>query len=351
MARESLPQVAGPEHLTDVLRRSGVLGSGEVRSVEVKSAHPQLVSQVIRLGLTYDGAADGPASIILKTGLTKCDGSVSKTGRFEVEFYRRLAGGEPVRFVPRCFDAAFDPDTKAWHLLFEDLTDTHDVATEPPLPPTREQCERILTTLARFHAGWWDDARLGVSIGTWLEISAEPFSPRFVKLYESFADRLADRLSPERRGIYERFIESASSLLERYRTHRNLCVIHGDAHVWNFLLPRDSGDDVRIIDWGGWRVGLAANDLAYMMATHWYPDRRREMERPLLDHYHEVLVASGVRDYARAALDEDYRLSVLWQLVTPVWQATIGLPPRIWWSHLERVLLAIEDLGCGSLLR
>jgi hypothetical protein len=41
---------------------------------------------------------------------------------------------------------------------------------------------------------------------------------------------------------------------------------------------------------------------------------------------------------------------VLWQLATPVWQAEHHLPPVIWWSHLERVLLAVDDLGCRDLL-
>jgi hypothetical protein len=36
--------------------------------------------------------------------------------------------------------------------------------------------------------------------------------------------------------------------------------------------------------------------------------------------------------------------------MTPVWQAAIDLPPVIWWSHLEWILLAIDDLGCRDLL-
>ena len=61
-------------------------------------------------------------------------------------------------------------------------------------------------------------------------------------------------------------------------------------------------------------------------------------------------VAQGVRGYDRAALEADYRLSALWQLMTPVWQASIDLPPVIWWSHLERITLAVDDLGGRDLL-
>jgi hypothetical protein len=28
----------------------------------------------------------------------------------------------------------------------------------------------------------------------------------------------------------------------------------------------------------------------------------------------------------------------------------IDLPPLIWWSHLERIMLAVDDVGCRDLL-
>jgi hypothetical protein len=86
------------------------------------------------------------------------------------------------------------------------------------------------------------------------------------------------------------------------------------------------------------------------MAVHWYPDRRIRLERPLLDRYHAALTSHGVEGYDRRALDDDYRLSVLWHITTPVWQAAYNIPPVIWWNNLERVLLAVEDLGCRDLL-
>lgn len=63
-----------------------------------------------------------------------------------------------------------------------------------------------------------------------------------------------------------------------------------------------------------------------------------------------MLAENGVRDYSRADLHDQYRASVLWQITTPVWQAAYNLPPVIWWNNFERVLLAVEDLGCRDLL-
>jgi hypothetical protein len=70
----------------------------------------------------------------------------------------------------------------------------------------------------------------------------------------------------------------------------------------------------------------------------------------LLDRYHETLLAHGVEGYDRRALADDYRFSVLLRITTPVWQAASNIPPVIWWSHLERIFLAVDDLDCRELL-
>ena len=62
------------------------------------------------------------------------------------------------------------------------------------------------------------------------------------------------------------------------------------------------------------------------------------------------MISHGVAGYGRAALDDDYRRAVLWQITKPVWQWTAQIPPVIWWNNLERVMMAVEDLGCEELL-
>jgi thiamine kinase-like enzyme len=168
--------------------------------------------------------------------------------------------------------------------------------------------------------------------------------------YARFADRLGDDLSSEQRALYERFQASTATLIARYETRRNLTITHNDAHVWNCFMPRDGGGDVRLFDWDGWRIGVGASDLAYMMAVHWYPERRRRMEQALLDRYHTTLAECGVRGYDRQMLDDDYRLAVLWQIASPVWHAAYDIPPVIWWNNLQRVVMAVDDLGCREWL-
>ena len=64
----------------------------------------------------------------------------------------------------------------------------------------------------------------------------------------------------------------------------------------------------------------------------------------------ETLTAHGVNGYDRRALEDDYRLSALWQITTRLRQAAHGVPPSIWWNNLERIMLAVDDLGCRELL-
>jgi hypothetical protein len=350
---ESLPRAAHAEHLTDSLRRSGALGCGRVCNVVVENSRTTILSRIVRLRLTYDGAADhAPSSVILKTGLPDRAAKGWNPGRQEVAFYTQVASVMTARLVPRCFEAHWDAEQNAWHLLLEDLTDTHVIATTWPLPPTVEQCQVIVRARARFHAEWWDDPRLGTTIGTLADTNAtDQYLRRLAETLNRFTDHVGDRLPRQRRDLYDQLLAAAPRLSARYHSHRNLTIVQGDAHVWNCFLPKNGGgDDVRLFDWDSWRVDTASDDLAYMMAMHWYPDRRRRLERSLLDFYHATLVANGVTGYDREALDADYRLSVLWQITTPVWQWSGGIPPAIWWNNLERILLAVEDLGCRDLL-
>lgn len=353
MTPPQLPDVVEPARLTAALRKSGVLDAGAVREVKVLHQHPALVSHVIRLGLRYVGESAGaPHSVILKMPHPTYAKTLANSGRHEVAFYTHLAPNMPSQIVPRCYDGHFDEESLAWHLLLEDLTDSHAIATTWPLPPSRDQAMAIVTALARWHASWWDHPGLGETVGTWMSTDdSAKLMETFAGHYDRFADLLGDRLSEERRIIYRRFIEKAERLLQRYHSHRHVTIAHGDAHTWNFLLPRAGvTDTVRIFDFDQWRINVPTNDLAYMMATQWYPERRQALERPLLHRYHDTLIAQGVTGYTRGTLDQDYRWSVLWHVTKPVWQWSINIPPVIWWNNLERVMMAVDDLGCEELL-
>jgi hypothetical protein len=87
----------------------------------VQSSKATILSRIVRLRLSYDGAAqETPASLILKTGLPERAGAHWNSGRKEVAFYTQIATAMSARLVPRCFDAVWREDTNDWHLLLED---------------------------------------------------------------------------------------------------------------------------------------------------------------------------------------------------------------------------------------
>src|SRR5207245_2646626 len=93
-----LPGVTQPEHLSEALRRCGVLGAGRVRDVAVESSRATILSRIIRLRLAYDGdAGDAPRSVIFKTG--RPERSDGNAGRQEVAFYTRVAAVMSARLV------------------------------------------------------------------------------------------------------------------------------------------------------------------------------------------------------------------------------------------------------------
>jgi hypothetical protein len=347
------PPQADADYLTAVLRKSGMLDRGRVVAARSVHSFPTVLSHFHRLKIECEGATEGvPRHLYLKTGLPGSPGAAMDSGRREVAFYTTVGTATPAGLLPRCFDAQAAPDGSSWHLLLEDLTDTHFIATPWPLPPTVAETETIMRCRARFQAPWWDDRRLGNGIGhrpsddetgewvTWLG-----------QQYEAFADALGERLPPQRRALYEKLLTAAPRLVQRVRSWRHVTIIQGDSHVWNCFLPKDgTAETPRLFDWDGWRVAVGTDDLAYMIAMHWYPDMRQRAERPLLDAFHDELLAHGVTGYDRRALQDDYRLSVLWQTTRPLWMRSVGIQPRIWWSNLERIHLAADDLGCRELL-
>ena len=312
-----------------------------------------MVSHVYRLRLAYDGDADGaPATLFFKTRQLDRKADAPSWGHSEVVFYRKLAPQAPADILVHCHDSHWDETSGDWHLLLEDLKDTHAMPSRWPFPPMVADCETVVRTFARFHAAWWDDPRLGTLVGIWANPADAPKGQqRMIEAVAKLADALGDRLSREHRVVYERLIDRFEALSVRYHSHRNMTIVHGDAHVWNCFLPAAGTTGTpKLFDWDGWRVDYASDDLAYQMALHWYPDLRRERERHLLDIYHAELMKQGVTGFDRRALQDDYRLSVLWTTMTPVWQHAGGIPAWIWWSHLARIHLAVDDLGCRELL-
>ena len=131
---------------------------------------------------------------------------------------------------------------------------------------------------------------------------------------------------------------------------RALTVAHGDAHSWNFLFPRAAEGAAFLIDWQLWHLDVGARDLAYLMALHWSPQRRGELENHCLHYYHRELQRQGVTTYSFDELLLDYRRGAVRNLTLPILFWSRGMKPANWWPRLEYALAAYSDLNCEELL-
>ena len=354
-----------PEWLTRILCEKDYLSQGQVISVQ-KANRPQQTAtwfaDISFLHVSYSGKApkSAPRRLFLKVSRPDLEPADLLYGRKEVEFYSTIANAMDDPPVARCYDAVYAPDTGRSHVLLDDLSETH-IQPQPPLQPSRRHCELLLDSLAKFHAHWWEHPRLGTDILKLLngETSSEqvlrlpPSMHETAEMFPGFVDLLDDRLPAARRDLYEKVLLSwpFSRLSERLDERRGITLIHGDAHAWNFLYPRDpERNRVCIIDWHEWDISLGTNDLAELIVLWWYPERRARMEEPLLRRYHRQLIEYGVKGYAWEQCWNDYRLSAIRILLYPVWMHAENRPPTTWWPILERAILAFQDLECADLL-
>ncbi len=206
-----------------------------------------------------------------------------------------------------------------------------------------------MEALAKFHAAGWGN-------GSWQGMSPTLGERlRSSEWLEMVSGRLlaqaGDAVNEQTRDLYARFTEGFPALVARVEQMRGKTLVHGDAHVWNWMLPREGLVEVpKLVDWDGWHIGIGAWDLAYMMALQWDPDVRQRFESALLDRYHRALETAGVNGYSRTALQEDYRLAVLLHLRTPIARYMRNMSAYVWWPQLTRIQHAVKDLCCLDLL-
>lgn len=345
-----------PDWLTDRLRRRGYLTRGHVAKLGV-SCSVTLFSHIYRLEVSYSSEAASasalPSKLILKIPL-RDNKAALKMGKDEVAAYGTLAQAMNDPPIVRCFDAVYSPDSHSSHLLIEDLSDTH-FQPEIPLPLSKRHCELCVEALAELHAFWWEHPDLGTRVGQlYDEQSLQELVAQLQEALSGFITFLGDRLSPIRLSVLENAMAFVASFWQRRLTsvERNT-LIHGDAHQWNILHPKETENGrAYLIDLATCnRIRPPTNDLAYMIALKWYPERRALMEEALLRYYHAALLSGGVSNYSWEDCLLDYRYSVISQLFTPVFQWAGGqIPATVWWHNFERIAEAYKDLNCGELV-
>ncbi|WP_371223922.1 aminoglycoside phosphotransferase family protein [Roseovarius sp. 2305UL8-3] len=261
----------------------------------------------------------------------------------EQKFYE-TAQDKDLPIAP-CLASLSDKDSRASCIILQDLSRTHE-ASPWPLPPPVARCVLAVRSLAKVHAHW---AQAADDELYQRETQLDAF---VAEMLPGFLTEMGDRLSGDRAALLARVCKRIPELkATRYESPRPVTRIHGDAHFWNVLYPKDETKDVaRLIDWEDWRIDFVGLDLALMIAMHWYPQRRDLHEVSLLKEYLRAYNECDVAEISWEDFWHDYRLGHICNAPIPVFQHSAGKDHASWWSHLERWFLAFEDLNCSELL-
>ena len=137
------PEQVTSDWLTGVLQKQGFLPQGQVVTVRTEPSPPTITSLIVRLKLSYsdDAPKSVPSRLFLKFSKPDFDSDISaRLGKKEVEFYNTVAKAVPDPPVARCYDAVYSSETGKFHLVLDDLSETH-FQTEWPLPPSQLYCD------------------------------------------------------------------------------------------------------------------------------------------------------------------------------------------------------------------
>lgn len=343
--------------LSSALSGSCGLGQVKVASFEASDCGAGIgfMGAVLRLNLTYDGAAPGaPTSIIAKLPSSDAGAlNIASTFRHyekEIRFYDDIQPNCAMP-APRAYFQAFDADSGTFALLMEDLAPARNGNQLEGL--TFEEAASAVRAVAKLQAQWWETDALHAL--TWLPGMDDPMmlalEPVFQQCWGPYKDFLGDKLPEALKPVGDKMCHSILKM-EAILNTAPVTLIHGDYRADNFFFGADPSQ-LTVIDWQIITKGRGAFDLAYMIGGNLSVENRRAWERQLVQLYVDTLAAEGVKDYAIAQAWEDYRFCVMFGWIWPV--VAIGsLDPTnergmaLFFEWSRRVSAALLDLNCAE---
>jgi len=346
-----------PQWLTAVLSADGALTGGSVTGFDVEGGQGNWSANAILSPHYGQGAAGSlPGRLFLK--MVDADLDDEFFGVSEVDYYLRDYADVPDAPIIHCYHAAYSEELKRYHLLLDDLTETHIEAAEKM--PSLEYGQALADGLAAMHARWWGGKRLA-------EAGAPLHNPshirRFVDIAEPGAGHIIEHFSGELKAhwpdlIWDLYDNHPAAIIERTGDENGFTIIHGDVGHNNVLVPREGDRPIYIIDrqpfdWS-LTTWLGVFDLAYAMVLDWPVALRRRLEMPVLRRYHERLLMAGIDgdSYSWKRLYDDYRLCVAMGVYIATEYCRGGINKRwvhVWVTMLKRALTACDDLECYDL--
>lgn len=274
---------------------TAVLGAGTVADFGIERIGTGQMSECYRIALTYCDAAagsgaGGPASVVLKVAAT--DAASRQTGlalglyEREVRFYTDIAPGLPGP-VARCYHAAYDAESGAFHLLLGDAAPA--VVGDEIRGATVAEAKLALAELGRVHGPLLGDAALAGA--DWLNRESPMNQALLAQLWAGFADRYGQQIDPRHRAVCERLVGAFDAYLDaEAAADRPHGLIHGDYRLDNMLFGQAGADRLlTVVDWQTVTWGPAFTDVAYFLGCALSAEDRRAHYDDLLRAYHGAM--------------------------------------------------------------
>ncbi|MFI5508423.1 phosphotransferase family protein [Mycobacterium sp. NPDC051804] len=301
----------GPEDVTAAWLGS-VLGT-DVSDVDVTAIGTGQTGATYRVSATYaTPKTDLPNSFAIK--LSAQDDAVRERValgyRSEVEFYSRIADRMRIP-VPQSFHCDISEDGADVVLLLGDMAPA--VQGDQIAGCTEQEARLAVEALAGLHGPSWCDPE-------WMDLAAivmpKPGDDDAAKglgdvstmAADIVIDRLGARISPEDQ---ETLVASMASVTAWLRAEpKRFALMHGDYRLDNMLFDPDR-TRITVVDWQTVGIGLPGRDLAYFTGTSLEPRLRADIERGLVETYHQALTDYGITDYGIDTCWRDYRLGAV----------------------------------------
>lgn len=274
----------------------------------------------------------------------------------EVNFYNRIRPELDIE-APRSLGGYFDPSTRRYLLIMEDVTRRGAVFPSNLEAIGVENVKRIIDSVARLHAHYWDSDRFSGDLA-WVEthlkggvedhmqsVIPEQGIRSQLELHK-FKRELLERL-----GTTERELFAGMCANKRHQSTLPQTLLHGDLHIGNTYRMPDGRAGLH--DWQLCVKGFALHDITYIINTALSVSERRANERLLLDYYRDRLMEYGVAaPPEHDTLWLEHRRASLWTLYI----GWLTCPPESYgWETMAvallRVSTAVEDHGTLALVR
>lgn len=344
--------------LTNVLKAADALQDGAVSSITMKRNGRRL-SSIGHLTVDYAPGSRGPCPTKLFLKVCRTNLEDESFGPSEVNYYARDYVGVDGLPLLSCYDAAYSAEMGAYHILLDDVSDTH--RESHGRTPTLAYGLALADGLARMHAHWWGAERLAAG--------DQPIpSAAQIERYVSMARAGLEPMLQSVRGqiddaweaaLHDLFAHHPAKMMERTAVANGFTLVHGDPNPGNILAPVDGDRPIYLVDrqpfdWS-LTTWLGVGDLAYAMVHWWDADVRRALGNPILQRYHQRLLASGVTRYAWEQLMLDYRLSIVNSVyVATEWcrnDADCVNMKWAWFPMLQRAMNTFFDHDCAGIWR